>query len=131
MKKKAEEVRNEILKMRVSADELKCIQQFRKKTTEKSLSNYARKILLKQPVTVLHRNQSADAFLSEMVKLKRELNALGNNYNQTVHKMHTIERIPEFRAWIQVNEQSRNAFLVKVDQIGTRLFQIHQQWSQE
>lgn len=131
MKKKAEEVRNEILKMRVSADELKRIQQLWKKTTEKSLSNYARKNLLKQPVTVLHRNQSADAFLSEMIKLKRELNALGNNFNQTVHKMHTLERIPDFRAWIQVNEQSRNAFLLKVDQISTRLFQIHQQWSQE
>jgi len=36
-----------------------------------------------------------------MAGLKRELNGIGNNFNQAVHKLHLLDKIPEFRAWIQ------------------------------
>ena len=46
------------------------------------------------------RNQSADDFLKEMLVLKKELNGIGNNFNQAVHKLHLLDKIPEFRAWV-------------------------------
>ena len=45
------------------------------------------KLCLQKPVTVKYRNQSADDFLQAMLELKKELSAIGNNYNQAVHKI--------------------------------------------
>lgn len=126
-----DDLRNRIFKMRVSKNEIDQIVIYKKKTSERSLSNYARKVLLKEPVTVFHRNQSADDFLAEMLLLKRELNAIGNNFNQVVHKLHTLDRIPEFRHWIVSTQNARNAFLKKTEEISIRMHQIHQLWSQE
>ena len=62
------------------------------KTTCRKLSEYARNVLLQKPVIIKFRNQSADDFLDEMILLKNELNAIGNNYNQSVKRLHTLEK---------------------------------------
>lgn len=50
-----------------------------------NISNYLRKSGLAKTVTIKYRNQSADDFLRKMMKLKKELNDIGNNVNQAVH----------------------------------------------
>ncbi len=47
-----------------------------------------REVVLQKPVLINFRNQSADDFLKDMLGLKKELNAIGNNFNQAVHKLH-------------------------------------------
>ena len=74
--------------------ELESLTTLFKTTTERALSNYLRKVVLQKPVTVKYRNESADEFLKEMLQLKKELNAIGNNFNQAVHKLHILEKIP-------------------------------------
>jgi len=59
-----------------------------------------RNVSMQKPVMVKYQNQSTYDFLSQMLELKKELNAIGNNFNQAVHKLHILDRIPEFRAWI-------------------------------
>lgn len=54
-------------------------------------------VLLKKPVTINYRNQSADEILSAMRQLKKELNDVGNNFNQAVHKLHTLDTVPEIK----------------------------------
>lgn len=66
-------------------------------TTCGKLSEYAPNILLQKPVNIRYRNQSADDFLAEMILLKNELNAFGNNFNQVVKRLPTIDSIPEIR----------------------------------
>ena len=42
-----------------------------------------------------------EVFGTDITKLnKKELNAIGNNFNQAVHKLHLLDKIPEFRVWI-------------------------------
>src|SRR5688500_15097386 len=101
MRKQESEVRNIFVKIRMNSAELKVLKQLQKKSTEKSLSNYVRKLALQKPVIVKYRNQSADDFLREMLELKKELNAIGNNFNQAVHKLHMLDTIPEFRQWVR------------------------------
>lgn len=131
MKKKEDDLRSGVLKMRISKNERQQIHKLRKKTTEKYLSNYARKVLLNEPVTFVYRNKSVDDFTAEMLLVKKDLHYIGHNFNQAVHKLHTLEKIPDFRDWIIQSEAIRNAFMQKVEEISIRMHQIQQQWLQE
>ena len=100
-------------------------------TTCRKLSEYARKVLLNKPVTVKFRNQSADDFLEQMVRLKNELSAIGNNFNQSVKKLHTLDKIPDIKTWLLLNESTKNLFMKKVEEIKVKMTQIYEQWSQK
>jgi hypothetical protein len=93
------------------------------------LSDYIRRVLLKKPVVVKYRNQSADEFLSEMILLKKELNAIGNNFNQSVKKLHTLDDVPEFKSWIIQNETSKQILFNKINEIYNRMNQLYEIWS--
>jgi hypothetical protein len=115
----------------MSQEELRLLTQKWMKTNEKTRSNYLRKLALSKPVTQLYRNASADDFLEEIVRIKRELNALGNNFNQAVHKLHMLDKIPEFRNWINTYRTDHHRFRQKVDQLLLICHDIVQLWSQE
>jgi hypothetical protein len=125
------EVRNKWLHIRLNETEYQAINCQWQKTTSKELSDYARRVLLKKPVMVNHRNQSADEILAELIRLKSELHAIGNNFNQVVHKLHTLDTIPQIKIWLLANENLRNSFLKKTEEIKIRMNQIYEQWSQK
>jgi len=129
--KETKQVRKGWLTVRLNEDEEKKLNKFFSRTTSGSLSEYARDVLLREPVNVIYRNQSADEFLTEMILLKKELNAIGNNFNQAVHKLHTLDRVPEIKAWAILNESSKKVFIKKVDEIKEKMNQIYQKWSQK
>lgn len=127
-RKKENEVRNKMIVVRMNNNEYEKAELLRTKTTEKYLSSYARKILLQKPVAIKYRNQSADDFLNDMLLLKKELNAIGNNFNQAVHKLHLLDKIPEFRIWIVQHESLLKALVGKTDEIKLRMNQLYDQW---
>ena len=129
--KETKQVRKGWLTVRLNEDEGKKLNKFFSRTTSGSLSEYARDVLLKEPVNIIYRNQSADEFLAEMILLKKELNAIGNNFNQAVHKLHTLDHVPDIKAWAILNEASKKNFMKKVEEIKERVNQIYQQWSQK
>ena len=131
MKKKEIEVRKLFIKIRMNEEELKIVKKNRSNTTEKSLSEYIRNVSMQKPVIVKYRNQSADDFLKEMLGLKKELNAIGNNFNQAVHKLHILEKIPEFRFWIKHYEDLQKALISKIDEIKLKVSQLYEQWLQK
>ncbi len=131
MKKEEKEVRRHFVKTRMNDAELETIIRFQQQTTEKDISSYLRKVALQKPVTVTYRNKSADDFLKEMVQLRRELSAIGNNFNQAVHKLHLLDKIPEFRTWIQQNEGMQKSLVGKVEEIRLRINQLYDQWLQK
>lgn len=124
-------VRKKWFKVRVTEDELKRIKAFSKTSTCRGASTYARNLLLQKPVIVKYRNGSADDILSEMIRLKNELNAIGNNFNQVVHRLHTLDKIPEIKLWLLQTETIRQSFMKKVEDIRLRMIQIHEQWLQK
>ena len=129
--KETKQVRKGWLTVRLNEDEEKRLNKFFSRTTSGSLSEYARDVLLREPVNVLYRNQSADEFLTEMILLKKELNAIGNNFNQVVHKLHTLDHIAEIKGWTILNESSKKNFMKKVDEIKEKMNQIYWQWLQK
>jgi hypothetical protein len=131
MNNKMKEVRKKWLHIRLNESEYTTIQGNWKKTTSKELSDYARKLLLKKPVVINHRNQSADEILAEMIRLKNELSAFGNNFNQAVHRLHTLDTVPQVKIWLAANENLKSSFLKKTEEIRVRMNQIYEQWLQK
>ena len=131
MRKNEAEVRKMLLKVRMNQDEMTCLRKLQSQTTEKDLSNYVRRVVLQKPVIVTYRNKSSDEFLKEMLQLRKELNGIGNNFNQAVHKLHILERIPEFRLWLQQNEGLQKALVSKVEEIRLRMNQLYDLWLQK
>ncbi|KFC59170.1 hypothetical protein FEM08_20310 [Flavobacterium gilvum] len=75
-----------------------------------------------------YRNQSVDEFMYEMIRLRSELNALGNNFNQAVKKLHTLQQIPEFKAWIIRHELEKKILFNKVEEIKNHIEKISEKW---
>lgn len=131
MKKREKELRKHFVKTRMNDDEVNQLLKLQQRTTEKDTSSYLRKVALQKPVTIKYRNESADDFLLDMLNLKKELNAIGNNFNQAVHKLHLLDKIPEFRVWVQQYDSLQKALISKVDEIKLRMNQLYDQWLQK
>jgi hypothetical protein len=131
MKKCESELRKHFVKTRMNDDEVNQLLKLQQKTTEKDTSAYLRKVALQKPVTVKYRNESADDFLLDMLSLKKELNAIGNNFNQAVHKLHILDKIPEFRVWVQQYDGLQKVLISKVEEIKLRMNQLYEQWLQK
>lgn len=129
--KETKKIRSGWLTVRLNEDEENKLNKLYSRTTSNSLSEYTRDVLLKEPVNILYRNQSADEFLAEMIQLKKELNAIGNNFNQAVHKLHTLDHLQEIKSWAIINEEGKKIFMKKVEEIIEKLNQIYEQWSQK
>ena len=128
MKKEEKEVRKHFVKTRMNDAELNQLTTLQQKTTERDISSYLRKVSLQKPVTVKYRNQAADDFLKQMLELKKELNGIGNNFNQAVHKLHLLDKIPEFRVWVNQYDGLQKVLVSKVEEIKLRMNQLYEQW---
>jgi hypothetical protein len=125
------DIRNKWLHLRLSEAEYKKIQNGFSKSTKRKISDYLRSILLNKPITVYTRSKSLDDFISEMILLRSELNFIGNNFNQSVKRLHTLDEISEIKAWAILNEKSKEIFIKKVDEIKGKINQISDKWLQE
>jgi predicted nucleic acid-binding OB-fold protein len=66
-----------------------------------------------------------------MILLRGELNSIGNNFNQSVKRLHTLDQIPDIKTWAILNEKSKKLFIEKVDEIKEKINQISDKWLQE
>src|SRR6185437_6867908 len=124
-------IRKKWLTIRMNEHEYAELIRLSKKTTARDISSYGRDVLLQRPVYVKFRNLSADAFLSEIIALRKEFKAVGFNYNQVVHKMHTLDNAVEFRAWVLVNEKHKELIFSKMKEIQDTLNKIYSLWLQD
>ncbi len=122
--------RTRIIGLRLTTKEYEQIEKKCKNSNAGKLSEYVRRILFDKPITVYQRNRSLDDFMSEMMQLRSELNSIGNNFNQAVKKLHTLQQIPEFRNWIITYELEKKILLNKVDEIKNRINKIADEWLQ-
>ncbi|WP_018611650.1 plasmid mobilization protein [Segetibacter koreensis] len=120
-----------IVTIRFKPEEYAQLQKKFRTSTCRKLSEYIRKVTLGKPMVFTYRNQSADDFLAEMVKLKNELNAIGNNFNQAVTRLHTLHQFDDMKAWIVLNEVSKQSLFRKIEEIKSRTIQLYEQWLQK
>jgi hypothetical protein len=120
--------RTRIVGLRFTPEEYKKIERRWKASTCRKLSDYIRKHLFDKPITTNYRNKSLDEFMSEIIRLRGELSAIGNNFNQAVKKLHTLNQIPEFKVWIISSELDKKNLLEKVEEIKEYIQKISVKW---
>lgn len=122
--------RTRIVGLRFTREEYAKIERKWKASTCRKLSDYIRRHLFDKPINTTFRNQSLDDMTLEMMLLYKQLNAIGNNFNQAVKKLHTLDQIPEFKVWIISSEQDKKILLNKVEEIKICIQKISEKWLQ-
>ncbi|RKD15213.1 hypothetical protein BCY91_06785 [Pelobium manganitolerans] len=117
--------------IRLMPDEYAHIKQSCKKTMFRNLSDYGRNVLLEKTITVLHRDQAIDDTLEELILLRKELNFFGNNFNQTVRKLNSVNGMPEAKHWQSMLEVLRDQLEPSLRQIKERINNYSDLWSQK
>jgi hypothetical protein len=123
--------RDKWLHIRLTQLEFKKIHKGFSSSTKRQISEYVRAILLDKPITIYTRNQSFDDFVAELILLRSELNAIGNNFNQSVKKLNAMSDMAEIKIWVMLNEKSKPLLFRKIDEINEKLAQISEKWLQE
>lgn len=127
MKEKKDNNRTRWLHLRLTPLEYRQVQAKFHKTTCRKLSDYIRSVIFEKPVITTYRNISLDECMAEMILLNKELNAIGQNINQVVKKMHTLQA-PEFTHWTTLYEKESAVFYAKAEEIKNLLANLTERW---
>lgn len=122
--------RSRIIGLRLTLKEYEQIEKKWKASTCRKLSDYVRRHLFEKTIVTTYRNQSLDDYMAEMMRLRNELNGIGNNFNQAVKKLHSLHQIAEFRTWLITYELERQTLLNKVDEIRNYIQKTGEKWLQ-
>ncbi|SDE86115.1 hypothetical protein SAMN05216464_11090 [Mucilaginibacter pineti] len=128
--KENKSIKNKWLHLRLSEAEHLQIEKAFSKTTERKFSNYARTILLGKPMIAGYRNLSSDALIAEFAALLKTVNGIANNYNQSIHKLHTLDHEPQIKLWVDSNRNSGKILLSSIQEIKLMMNKITEQWLQ-
>lgn len=128
MKKRENSNRTRIVGLRFTPEEYAKIEKKWKASTCHKLSDYIRRHLFEKSINTIYRNQSLDDMIHEMILLFKQLNGIGNNFNQAVKKLHTLNQIPEFKVWILSAELDKKILFDKIDEIKNYIQKISERW---
>ena len=128
--KKEKANRSRFIGLRLTITEFDRLEEWRRQSTTTEISEFIRRVLFGKPITVHQRNRSLDDFMAEMMKLRTELNAIGNNFNQAVKRLHTLNERGEVSEWLKQVERDKQLLLEQASAIKERINQLSDQWLQ-
>lgn len=126
--KEEKKIRNKWLHIRLDEDELSEVSALLARTTEKKLGRYARKVILNEPITVIHRSGSLDELIAVLVRVQNDLNGVTNNYNQMVHKLHMADNQNELRVWLSLYENEKEKLFKSIDEVKVIITEGAKKW---
>lgn len=118
------------LNIRLSSDEKNQLRKELKGTTCRKLSELARHKLFAKPITYYTRDQSLDDFMTALQLLQRELNAIGNNFNQAVRKLNGMPLDGNAHQWLSVYQKDNDRMVELVASINHHIKIFAEQWLQ-
>ena len=122
--------RTRLIGLRLTPEEFEKLERWRRQTTTPEISEFIRRVLFGKPITVQQRNQSLDDFMAEMMLLRTELNAIGNNINQAVKRLHQLKEAGAVGEWGERYDRDQIALLEKMGAIKDKMNQMADQWLQ-
>jgi hypothetical protein len=130
--KKNEKFRlNREIRLRLSKEEFEKLEAGATKANSKTVSGFARNLLIAKPVTFRIRNQSAEDFLEVGVAIKNELTSIGENLMDVVQLLHRHREKINFNVGMENIEVAMFDILQKNEEIKLKMTQIYKLWSQE
>jgi hypothetical protein len=128
--KEKEKIRVRRITFRLTEAEHQKITREWSSTTCRKLSDFIRRKLFAKALVTVVRNRSLDDFMAEMIQLRRELNAIGNNFNQAVHRLHMSDSDQEIKIWLRLLQQERSQLLEHTEKIQNKINTIADEWLQ-
>jgi len=122
--------RKRIIGLRLTGDEYGELEKSWKNSTVKKLSEFVRRVLFGKKITVYSRNKSLDELVAELVLLKRELHAVGVNFNQAVHRLNMTDHSPQMQAWVERFMRDRDAYFLLFEEVKLKINSVSEQWLQ-
>lgn len=122
--------RTKRLHVRLYEEEFNSLHKQFRATTEARISDYVRKTILAKPMISGYRNQSLQDIITALVELRKDLNGIANNYNQMVHKLHTLGTYPDIKAWVLSYELYKKTLLRSIDEIKVFIERTSEKWLQ-
>jgi len=116
---------------RFKPDEFKLLETRFKKTMFQKMSEYTRNVLLEKNITIIYRDQSMDDVLEELILLRRELNAIGNNLNQAVRNINSAHGHADSRLWMNLLGIINSKLEPSITQIKEGMNKYADIWSQK
>lgn len=123
--------KSKIIVVRIEEGDYDQLINRQKSTTERSLSAYCRKQLLGKPMIKAVQNESLREVLQHLSLLQKDLNGIGNNYNQMVKRLHITDRIPEVRQWFLGYLSEKQRIQEAIQSVKMYLDKTAQKWLQE
>lgn len=123
--------RSNWLNLRLKPEEFNQFKKQYERSRFRKMSDYGRAVLLGKPVTVFYRDKSMDEILEELVLLRRELNAVGNNLNQSVKNINTAHGFADARLWMNLMTVIKSQIEPAIEQIKVQMDRYSDLWSQK
>jgi len=122
--------RNRIIGLRLTMTEFGEVEKKWKASNCRKLSDYVRRLIFGKPLVSSYRNKSLDELMAELMLLRKELNAIGKNFNQAVHRLHTLDHLPQMKLWLERFETDKNVLFDKMEEINNTIQKMGKQWLQ-
>ncbi|REG76901.1 plasmid mobilization protein [Algoriphagus antarcticus] len=126
---KEESKREKWLHVRLTCKEYESIQTNFGQTVQYSLRDYARKLLLKQPIIGRYKDTGMQELLAELTMLKRDLHGLATNYNQIAKKLNSVGE-NETSSFLVQGQELHNTILVSLQSVNRFINQTAEKWLQ-
>lgn len=94
----------------------------------KHLGVYVRNILFSRPIVMTVRNRSMDELMEETIRLKNELKAIGDRFNQTILDGHLLQQNSEYRRWLVAYSLDKEILFNKIDEMKKIFQKMAEPW---
>ena len=120
--------RTRIVGIRLTKTEFEKIEKNWKDSTCRKMSDYLRRIIFEKPIVATYRNRSMDDFMAEMIRLRTELNSIGNNFNQLVKKLHVTQQTDSIISLLLSYELDKRTLLKHIAAIQLFIEKNEEKW---
>lgn len=114
----------------LTKDEYNLLENGWKKSIIITFSEYIRRVLFEKPITFYTRNQSLDELVTELILLRRELNAIRKASEEAVLRLHMQDHLPEIRRWLEEFGHDQVRLISNVEEIKTNINSVSALWLQ-
>ena len=122
------ERRSHAVWFKLTDEEFASLETDGKKSNIIHLSEYLRRVLFEKPITVYTRNQSLDELMAELILLRRKLNTISANLDETMLRLPPQEHLPEIRRWLEEFERGQSLLVSYMADIKMKISSISEQW---
>ncbi len=130
MKHSEKQGRSIAVGLHFTAKEYERLQEKFRRSCFRSFAPFVRDILFNRPITIKYRNESADDFLQEALKIKKELTRVGESVRQAVSTVSVKQDSASFQEAAMMLKEALSTYQEEMGRLNEKMVQIYELWLQ-